>query len=175
MNNILQLVLNKCTSGLYLVSSHFGDKINGQISDALMQVESKPQRIILSISKKELTHEFIAKSKVFGVSVLKKNCDLNLIKTFGFNSGRNIDKFSHVPFALGKNGSPLLTKEVVATFEGEVFLDVDVGGHTVFFAEVKEGALIEESDVLTYCDYRDRIKAKLHENSPSFYKTDKKS
>lgn len=157
MNNALQLVLNYCTSGIYVVSSRLGEKINGQISDALMQVESHPPKVALSLSKKELTHEFIIKSRVFGVSVLKKSCDLDLIKIFGFNSGRKVDKFAQVSYLLGKNGSPLLTKDVVATFEVEVFFDREVGEHTVFFGDVKEGTLIEKSEVLTYNDYKGRI------------------
>ncbi|HDH63366.1 MAG TPA: flavin reductase, partial [Firmicutes bacterium] len=82
--------LHKITYGLYLVTSKNGEKINGQIANTVFQVTSDPPRISVTINKKNLTHEFIEKSRVFAVSVLSKETPLKFIGNFGFKSGRDI-------------------------------------------------------------------------------------
>ena len=85
--------LHKISYGLYIVCSKNKDKINGQIANAIFQVTAIPQTIAVSINKQNLTHEFIEKSKVFSVSVLSENTPMKFIGTFGFRSGREINKF----------------------------------------------------------------------------------
>lgn len=170
--NDCQIVLNKCTLGLYVISSHLDKKINGQISDALMQVTSCPPKVTLSINKNELTHDYIFQSRVFGVSVLEKDAKLDLIKLFGFQTGRKADKFRDIKYILGKTRSPLLTDQIAATFEVEVFYDVDVGTHRLFIGNVINAKMIGNKDVLTYEHYRMNLKAEVHPNSPSFIKNE---
>ena len=82
--------LHKISYGLYIICSKKRDKINGQIANALFQVTTEPPTIAVSINKKNLTHEFIEKSKVFTVSVLSEKTPMKLIGTFGFKSDRYI-------------------------------------------------------------------------------------
>ncbi|MFA6118560.1 MAG: flavin reductase family protein [Parachlamydiales bacterium] len=167
-NENCQVVLNKCSYGLYVVTSHLDGKINGQISDALMQVTACPPKVALSINKNELTHDYILKSRVFGVSVLEKKADLSIIKNFGFQTGRKINKFEKIKYVLGKTNSPLLIESIAATFEVEVFEDVDVGTHRLFIGDVIFAKMIENTEVLTYEYYRKRLKSEIHPNSPSY-------
>jgi len=55
--------------GIYIVSSKKEDRINGQIANTVFQTTSEPATIAVCINKKNLTHEFITKSKVccFGI------------------------------------------------------------------------------------------------------------
>lgn len=164
---IRQFVLNKCNYGLYVITSTFNGKINGQISDALMQVTSNPPKVALSIHKQELTHEYIEKSGVFAASILRMEVNLDIIKKFGFKSGREVDKFKDTKYTLGKTGSPLLIDDIVGTFESKVFKSVDVGTHTLFIGDVINANIVRDEPALTYCYYREQLKAKLHANSPS--------
>jgi ferric-chelate reductase [NAD(P)H] len=168
-----QIVMNKCSLGLYVISSHLDSKINAQISDALMQITSCPPKIALSINQKELTHDYIYNSRVFGVSVLEKNVDTDLVKHFGFQTGRKIDKFQNIKYILGKTKSPLLIDQIAATFEVEVFQDIDVDTHRLFIGNVIDAKMLENKEVLTYEYYRMNLKAKAHPNSPSFIKNEK--
>ncbi len=83
--------------GLYIVTSRDQEKINGQIVNTAIQVTSDPPRLAVIINKKNLTHEFITKSRIFAVSVLEEATPLTFIGPFGFRSGRDIDKFAKVP------------------------------------------------------------------------------
>ena len=85
--------LHKISYGLYIICSKKDKKINGQIANAVFQVTSDPPTVAVSINKKNLTHEFIESSKVFTMSILCEKAPMTYIGTFGYKSGRDIDKF----------------------------------------------------------------------------------
>jgi len=158
----------RLTYGMYVVSSRVGDRINGQISNTLMQVTLEPPRIALSINKAELTHELIAESGVVGVSVLAPSVPKEVILLFGFRSGRDTDKFEFVDHRKGVTGVPLLTKDVVAVFEGKVVERADLGTHTVFVMEVVDGRVVADGPPLTYAYYQEHLRGATHKNAPTY-------
>lgn len=147
--------LHKISYGLYVICSKDGDKINGQIANAIFQVTSEPQTIAVSINKKNLTHDFIEKSKVFTVSVLCKNTPMSFIGTFGFRSGREIDKFKGVKYKLGKLETPIVLDNALAYFEAKQIDKIDVGTHTIFVGRVEDGEIISEDSPMTYEYYHE--------------------
>lgn len=166
--DVRQTALDKLTYGLYVVGSHFEGRLNGQITDALMQVTAFPPRVAVSINKNELTHEYITKSGVFAVSVLGQSAEMKLIGLFGFRSGRDVDKFAQVKHTVSEAGCPLLTEHAVAGFEAGVLQALDVGSHTVFVGEVRSAVEMAEMPVLTYRHYTENMKGRVPKNSPSY-------
>ena len=164
-----QTVLDNLSYGLYIVTSHLDGKPNGQITDALMQVTAFPPRVAVGINKNELTHEYIAKSSVFGVSILSRSADMKFIGLFGFNSGRNIDKLSRVKHKTGQTGCPLVTENTVAVFEVKVREAIDLDTHTLFVGDVLSGEIVNDAEILTYRYYTRSMKGKVSKNSPSFH------
>ena len=69
--------------GLYIVTSRDEGKFNGQIVNTVIQVTSDPPRVAVIINKKNLTHEFISKSRVFGVSVLEESAPMTFLDPLG--------------------------------------------------------------------------------------------
>jgi len=118
--------------GLYIVSSRSGERVNGQISNAVMQVTDTPLKVAVAVNKKALTHEFIAGSGTFGITVLGEGAPMEFIGLFGFKSGRDIDKFAGVPHRVGATGCPLVTEHAVACVEARVTCSADCGTHTIF-------------------------------------------
>ena len=84
--------------GLYILTSKEDERINGQIVNTVIQVTSDPPRVAVIINKKNLTHEFIMKSKVFAAMVLDENVSMVFLGPFGFRSGRNVNKFQKAAF-----------------------------------------------------------------------------
>lgn len=160
--------LVRLTYGMYVVTSRAGDRMNGQVSNALAQVTLEPPRVALSVNKAELTHEFVLESGVMGVSVLAQSAPMDLILLFGFRSGRDTDKFEFVDHRKGVTGVPLLTKDVVAVFEGKVVERVDLGTHTVFVVEVTDGAVLSQAPALTYAYYQEHLRGRTHKNAPTY-------
>jgi len=143
-------VLHKISYGLYVVCSKNKDNINGQIANAIFQVTAEPKTIAVSINKQNLTHEFIEKSKVFSVSILSENTPMKFIGTFGFKSGREINKFIDVKYKFGKTKTPIILDNTLAYFEVKLIDKIDIGTHTIFVGNVEDGEILTEENPLTY-------------------------
>lgn len=170
----IQSTLDCCSYGLYIVTSHSNGKLNGQISDALMQVTAFPPQTAVCINKSELTHEYIKESGVYAVNILNKSADLPFIGLFGFKSGRDIDKFSKVKHKIGETGCPVVLENTVSTFEVKVTKEIDLGTHTMFIGDVVNAEQIKDSEVMTYSYYKTNLKGKTSKNSPSYHEKEKK-
>lgn len=154
--------------GLYVVASRDGDRLNGQIANTVFQVTAEPPRIAVSISKENLTHEYISRSGIFSVSVLDVNTPMTFIGLFGFKSGRDVEKLSDVEYELGGAGCPVVTENALAVLEVRVIDRVDVGTHTVFTGEVVSARVLREGEPLTYADYHRIKKGKAPKNAPTY-------
>src|SRR5512137_2926511 len=100
--------LQKLGYGLYVVCSRKGEQFNGQVANTIFQVCSEPPVIAVAINRQNLTHEFIAQSKVFTASILSQETPLSFIGNFGFKSGRQVDKFENVQYKLGETLAPIV-------------------------------------------------------------------
>jgi len=149
--------LNKISYGLYIICSKDGEKINGQIANALVQVTAEPAIIAVSINKKNLTHEYIEKSREFTISILSEKASMKFIGKFGFKSGKDIDKFENVKYKIGKNGVPIVLDTVIACIEAKVIDEVDVNTHTIFIGEVREAEVLSNDAPMTY-EFYHRVK-----------------
>jgi flavin reductase (DIM6/NTAB) family NADH-FMN oxidoreductase RutF len=155
--------LFQITHGLYIVTARSGDRANGQCLDALMQVTNTPQRVALGVGKRTLTHEMIAATGRLVASVLDRldPASPDVIRRFGFQSGRDVDKFAGFPHETTERGIPYLPN-AVAVFELSVLAEFtqDLGTHTLFVASVDRAASREGGEPLTYNEYRKSVRRK---------------
>jgi ferric-chelate reductase [NAD(P)H] len=159
---------NNITYGLYIVTSTNEGSVNGQLINTAIQVTSDPPRIAVIINKKNLTHEYILKSKVFAVSILDEAAPLTFFGPFGFRSGRDFDKFAKVQYKKGITGCPLITEYVLSSSEAKVIEIVDVGTHSIFIGDAVSSEVMKEGKPLTYQYYRETLKGKSSVNSPTY-------
>jgi len=153
----LNRTLFEMTHGLYVLTAFRKGKANGQCLDAAMQVTSSPPRIAIGVGKRSLTHEMIAETGRFVLNALDKTDpeSPDLIRRFGFQSGRDVDKFADFPYGTGENGSPIL-QNAKAFWECTIVpeLTLDLGTHTLFVAEVERAGTRDGGEPLTYNEYR---------------------
>jgi len=159
--------------GLYVVTSHLGEKLNGQIANTVFQVSSEPPRIAVSINKSNLTHEYISKSGVLAVSMLEQSTPMTFIGLFGFKSGRDVDKLSQVKYKMGVTGCPLVTENALAVMEGKVIGNADAGTHTIFVVELVAAEFLREGTPLTYAYYHEAKKGKAPKSAPTYMESPK--
>lgn len=150
----MQSALFKISYGLFIITSRQGDKINGQCANTVFQITSDPMRIAMGINKSNLTHEFIKASGVVGVTILGEDGH-DLVRRFGYSSGRDKDKFDGLEYVQGTTGVPIV-QGGIAFLEGKILPEkcVDVGTHTLFMAEIIDGAVIEDKEPMTYAYFR---------------------
>ena len=84
--------------GLYVLTASDNGKDNGCIINTAMQVTSTPNRISITVNKQNYTHDIIAATGAFNVSVLSQEANFEMFKRFGFQSGRDVDKFANYGF-----------------------------------------------------------------------------
>lgn len=156
------------TYGVFLLSTKEGDVANGCITNTCMQVANSPTRIAISVLNSNYTCELIKKSGVFALSLLSSDCTFETIKRFGFQSGRDVDKFQGLEMPVDCNGNPYLGWQTCSVISGKVVEQQDLGSHTLFIAEVVDGIVMNDNEPLTYLDYQQRIKPKqkIEEDKP---------
>ena len=159
----------KVTYGLYLVCSKEGNNFNGHISNTVFQVTADPPQFVVATHKNNLTTAYIRKSRLFSVSVLKQDIDLEFIGPWGFKSGRNTDKFKDISFRIGITGAPVIIEKTIAFIECEVIQEIDTGTHILFVGKAVNAEVVDDKAIpLTYSYYREVIKGISPENSPTY-------
>ena len=83
----------KLSYGLFVLTAKEGKKDNGCIINTAIQAASAPNQLSICINKANATHDMIVNTGKFTVSVLSQAADFELFKRFGFQSGRDVDKF----------------------------------------------------------------------------------
>ena len=161
--------LYNLTYGVFMLSTKNGDIINGCITNTCMQVANSPTRIAMSVLNSNYTCDLIKESKIFALSLLSEDCSFDTIKHFGFQSGRDVNKFDGMTPPVDCQGVPYLNWHTCSVLSGKVVAQYDLGSHTLFIAEVVDGILLNDKAPLTYADYQSRVKPK-----PEKPKEDKK-
>ncbi len=146
--------------GVFVLGSCDGVKINACITNTCMQVANTPTRIAISVLNQNLTCNMIKSSGFFSLSVLDNSCKFDLIKHFGMQSGKNIDKFEDFPHETDSNGCPYLKESVCSVLKCKVLSSTNLESHTLFIAEVQDAFIVSKNPPLTYADYQNKIKPK---------------
>ena len=153
--------LFRITYGLYLLSTRVDGKDNACIINTAMQVAEHPVRIAVSVLKKNLTHDMIAKASIINLSAISTEADFALFQRFGMQSGRDADKFAGFHgVARSANGLYYLTQGACAYLSAKVVDSVDLGTHTILIAEVTDGDVLSSASGCTYGYYQSHIKPK---------------
>jgi len=116
----------KLTYGLFLLTARDGDRDNGCIINTAVQLTDSPKRLNIAVIKANYTNDMILKTGVFNVSVLSVDTPFDVFKQFGFQSGRNVDKFAICPDKTrSKNGLIYAPKVANAFFSCKVISATD--------------------------------------------------
>ena len=156
--------LYKIGYGLYVATCHDGKKANGQIVNTVSQVASDPAKIAVNLVKSNYTAEVVRKTGVLNVCVLNEECPFQIFKHFGFQSGRDVDKFADFDhYDVATNGVPYLNKYANGYMCLKVFDTVDMGSHWMFLCDITEAAVINNVETMTYSFYQKNVKPKPQE------------
>ena len=150
----------KISYGLFVLSAREGDKDNGCIINTAEQVTVTPNRVTVAVNKLNYTHDMIARTGQFNVSVLDVTAPFSVFRQFGFQSGRTVDKWQGLPAERTPNGLLYLRDNTAAFLSGKVVDTLDLGTHTMFLADVTEAEILSAADPVTYTYYQNNIKPK---------------
>ena len=154
----------KLSYGLFVLTARDCDKDNGCIINTAIQAASTPNQISICVNKANYTHEMIMKTGAFTVSVISLKATFDLYKHFGFQTGKEVNKFTDfTECSRGENGIYYVTKGTNAYISVKVTKTEDIGSHTMFIGEITDMEVLSEDASATYDYYMNNIKPKPQE------------
>ena len=143
-------ITRKISQGMYVLTTNGG----GCIVDAVSQISAGENPLIsVAVMKSNYTNELMHNNNKFAISVLGHDVDPNIIKTFGFNSMRDINKFDNVEYKVEcdlnivNDSLGYMILEKVDTIENDT--------HTLFIGRLIEADLYKDEPAMTYNYYQE--------------------
>lgn len=151
----------KLTYGLFVLTSESDGKDSGCIINTAGQVTSEPNRISIAVNKANFTHDLVKTSGKFNLSILSEAASFDTFKHFGFQSGREVDKFAdYTECKRSENGLYYITAGTNAYISATVEQTIDLGSHTLFIATVDDMEVLSDVPSASYAYYQSEIKPK---------------
>ncbi len=152
--------------GVYIISTWDEGRPTGCTANSAMQITSEPATIAISINHTNYTNQCIQKAGKFAISILGENSEPSIIGTFGFQSGKEVNKFDSVAYAL-KGYMPVVT-DACAYITCDVIDKMETDTHTVFLGRVTDCDVLKQDDAMTYAYYHKVIKGKSPKAAPTY-------
>jgi len=153
--------ISKLSYGLFVLTALCDGKDNGCIVNTVMQITDSPLMIAVAVNKANQSCDMIVKTGKLNISVLDESTPFDIIKQFGFSSGKDVDKFAGVSYdnrtANGIRYIPVYTNGVISA---DVCSVQDHGAHMLFIADVTQAFVLSNEHSVTYQYYFDHIKPK---------------
>ncbi len=157
-------ILRNLSYGVYVVSTLCGDKPTGCIANSAMQVTH--DTIAVSINHDNFTNKCIKECKKFALSILGVDVNDNIIPVFGFQSGRDVDKFK------GVDVKEVDGLDVLSDSTGYIICDVinqmETETHTIFLGKIKDGDILKQAIPMTYAYYHKVKKGTSPKAAPTY-------
>ncbi len=155
-------VFTKFSYGVEVLTTRVDGKDYGCIINTAGQVAScDPKKITISVIKKNNTCDMVMKAGKFNISILTQDAPYKIFQHFGFQSGRDVDKFADAEYdcrmANGIRYVPTYTNAVLSC---EVIDCKDVETQIVYIANVVEAKVLSAAPSCTYAYYHAHIKPK---------------
>ena len=146
--------------GLYVVTSNDGKKDNGLIVNTVSQVTNTPNKVAVTINKENYSHHVIKQTGVMNVNCLTTEAPFSVFESFGFVSGRNVDKFENCEPLRSDNGLIFLPRYINSFMSLKVEQYVDLDTHGMFICEITEARVLSDKETMTYTYYQQNVKPK---------------
>ena len=147
--------------GLFVLVARQGEKDNACIINVAQQVTSDPLQLTICVNKANYTHDMVLRTLKFNLCPLSEDATMTPFQHFGFQSGRDVDKFAGSTQELRTdNGLRYLPKYINSVISCVVTKSIDLGTHTMFIARVMEAKVLTDSPSITYAYYQQHIKPK---------------
>jgi flavin reductase (DIM6/NTAB) family NADH-FMN oxidoreductase RutF len=134
-------------SGLFVIGTRVADRRNLMTANWVMQLSFDPKLVAVSVEKGAVTHDLIEQGGSYTVNAIDRE-DRAIVRKF--TKPVEVDAtamtMNEFPFRDGPvTGAPVLT-QALSFVECEVRNAVDVGGHTLFIAEVVNAVFQKAED-----------------------------
>ena len=156
-------ILNNLTYGVYIISSMDKKRPTGCVVNSIMQISYTS--IAASVNRANYTNSVIKQNGEFAISILPENIDNRVIPVFGFQTGRNFDKFQNIEYKI-VNNLPVV-KDAIGYLTLKTTQTIEVEEHTLFIAEITGGEIYNKELPMTYKYYHEVLKGTSSKAAPT--------
>lgn len=143
-------ITRKITQGMYVLTTKEG----GCIVDAVSQISSGENPLLsVSVMKSNYTNQLLKQNNKFAISILSKEVNPDIIKTFGFHSTRDINKFEKIETTMIEDLN--IIKDSLGYMVCEIVDSIDNDTHTLFIGRIIEADIFQESKAMSYQYYQE--------------------
>ena len=153
--------------GMYLVSTKNNDLLSGCIINTMIQLTSDNPLIAISLNKNNITNAEIKKSKKFAVSVLSEITNQEVIKTFGYKTSKETNKFENINYE-EINDLPVVLEDISSYIICNLENIVDCETHDLFIGRVETTTKVSNNQPMTYKYYHENRKGTSPKNAPTY-------
>ena len=131
-------------------------KFQGCIVKSLHQVTSTlPFKLTLTVNKSNETFKAIEAAGSFAATVLSRETPKDIVKLFGYKSGRAAEKFEGLNVGTDEAGNPYLKDYAVARISCKIVEKLDLGSYMLYVAQATEAESLGDGLALTLDDFKD--------------------
>ena len=158
--------------GLFVLTARRGEQDNGCIINTATQVTSEPNRITIAVNKANHTHDMVLETGRFNLSVLSERAAFSTFQRFGFQSGREVDKFAGFEGHAVRqaNGIFVVNQGACAWLSCKVVSTLDLATYILFLADEEDVDVLSADPAVTYAYYQANIKPRPQAAPPSAQK-----
>ena len=143
-------IIRKITQGMYVLTTKDG----GCIVDAVSQISAGDNPLVaVAVMKNNYTNELMKNNDLFALSVIGKDTNPEIIKTFGFNSMRDINKFENID-TTNIDGINIINNTLGYMICQKID-SIDNDTHTLFIGKLIKGDLFEDKEAMSYTYYQE--------------------
>ena len=143
-------ITRKITQGMYVLTTKDG----GCIVDVVSQISSGDNPLIaVSVMKTNYTNELLKNNDKFAITILSKDVNPEIIKTFGFNSMRDVNKFEKVELTEVEGLN--IVNDSIGYMVCEKVDSIDNDTHTLFIGKIIEADVLEDKEPMSYQYYQE--------------------
>ncbi len=160
-------VFRNISYGMYVLGANDNGRYTGCIINTVIQITNEEPKIAISLNHDNYTYEVIKRERKFSISIIPEEVDPDVIKVFGFQTGKNTDKFSCFAHDSAEQ-LPIFSNNFCGSLACEVLEMVDCGTHDVIIAKVLCTAAGNTQKPMTYAYYHNVIKGRAPKNAPTY-------
>lgn len=144
----LRAAMRAWSTGVTIVTAMDEDRKYGMTVNSFTSISLEPAIITISLRASTLTHNFVSKSRVFGLTILSAG-QSHISDVFAGKTPGVEDRFAGLQTETLITGSPLIVGGL-AWFDCSVVETFNIGENTLFIAKVLAASNIHDGQPLIY-------------------------
>ena len=139
-------LLSRFASGIAIITARDGDRDVGMTVSAFCSVSLSPPLVLVCVDRTASMHGLLLRHPKLGISIVASEHEPHSRRFADKNEAR---RFDGVPFTRGESDVMLLD-DAMAHLECQLVHHYEAGDHTIFIAQVENGAMRDGRPLLYF-------------------------